>query len=95
MATATPAAAAAVSSRMDELVYAAKIKLKEKRKEIFASSHPWTPWALVELLDIPDCGDVPAELILYKAFVNKRDRGINIPLSTCVDILNIKTIIFF
>ena len=72
------ATAAAVSSRMDELVHAAKIKLKEKRKEILASSHPWTPWALVELLDIPDCGDVPAELILYKAFVNKRNRGINI-----------------
>ena len=75
-------AAAAVScSRMSELIAAAKTKLKENRANILACYHPWTPWALVELLDIPDCGDIPAELILYEAFVTKRNRGIRI----CID----------
>ena len=69
------AAAVAVDSRINELVAAAKAKLKENRQIIKDSSHPWTPWALVELLDIPDYNGIPAELILYEAFVIKHKRG--------------------
>ena len=63
---------------MDELVAAVKTKLKENRSALLDSVHPWTPWALVELLDIPDYESIPAELILYQALVKKGNRGIYI-----------------
>lgn len=72
---------AIVGPSMDELVASVKAKFKENREQILVCTHPWTPWALVELLDIPDYEGTPAELILYEAFVIKRNRGIQI----CID----------
>ena len=60
---------AASCPSMDAIVAAVKTKLKENRTKILDSVHPWTPWALVELLDIPDYDSIPAELILYKTLV--------------------------
>ena len=45
--------------------------------KIVACSLPWTPWALTHLLDIDDSRSaIPAELILYQAFVGKGRTGI-------------------
>ena len=39
-----------------------------KRETIINHSKPWTPWALVHLLQIDDADSaIPAELMLYKA----------------------------
>ena len=70
-------AAASVTS-LEEIIATVKKKLTANRETILSSCHPWTPWALVELLDIPDFENFPAELILYKAFVTTRRRGIDI-----------------
>ena len=43
-------------------------KFVEKSEQIVTFRKPWTPWALVALLNIDDSKtDLPAELILYKA----------------------------
>ena len=43
-----------------------------KKLEIVGHTKPWTPWALVHLLEIDDTNSaVPAEIILYKALRGK------------------------
>ena len=49
------------------------------RDIIVSCSKPWSPWALVELLNIDDSNEpVPSELILYKALGSRSRAGITI-----------------
>ena len=62
------------------------------REKLIATSLPWTPWALVKLLDINDKNSkIPAEFILYQALQHSRARG---GIETCDAIVQEKFIAF-
>ena len=65
-----------------------------KTQKIVKHTKPWTPWALVHLLEIDDSNSaVPAEIILYKAFRGKGRTGIG-QRDTVVQVQSIKSFVF-
>ena len=86
---ARPAWATPVMNQMDVIIANVRQKFVEKSEEIVAFKKPWTPWALVALLNIDDSKtDLPAELILYEALRKKRKR-LGIAITTAVQVLEI------
>ena len=72
---------------MDVIIANVRQKFVEKSQQIVAFKNPWTPWALVALLNIDDSKtDLPAELILYEALRKKRKR-LGIAITTAVQVL--------
>lgn len=72
---------------MDVILSNVRQKFVEKSKQIVEFRKPWTPWALVALLNIDDSQtDLPAELILYAALQKKRTR-LGITITTTVQVL--------
>ena len=72
---------------MDLIIANVREKFVQKSAQIVQFRKPWTPWALVALLDIDDSHtELPAELILYKALRKKKRLGITIPTAVKVGI---------
>ena len=91
-------AATHVSFTMDRIIADVRSKFVAQREKIVQCSVPWTPWALIELLDIDDSQQtIPAELILYKALVHKTRLKIHsvdevVQVRVCVAICTCKQI---
>ena len=76
---------------MDAIIANVRTEFAAKSEEILKFSKPWTPWALVALLNIDDShSDIPAEQILYEALQKKNRRlGVNIAAGVQVLSMNI------